>query len=324
MTLVELLVTLAIIGILVAIMLPAVQQSREAIRRMSCQNNLKQMGLALHSFESVHRRFPKGATEASGWATGGCDPEEAEIEDNPGECTDLQNWVPKCLSFLEASTVADAYDFDRPWSHLTNRAAVSTALNLFLCPSAPGTNRSDQHHVVGAAATDYGAIFQVDRDVYMDLFGVPDPGVAARQGVLAEYESCRPAWITDGLSNTLLLAERAGKGLAYVLGSPMSKAQFLRYPEDDVVEISGEIYVQEGIGWADPDSGFSVEGTGEDGVDLCGPYMINANNIGEAYSFHRGGANFVCADGSVRFLNEQIDVWAYVALCTRGGGEVTQ
>lgn len=59
MTLVELLVTLAIIGILVAIMLPAVQQSREAIRRMSCQNNLKQMGLALHSFESVHRRFPK-------------------------------------------------------------------------------------------------------------------------------------------------------------------------------------------------------------------------------------------------------------------------
>jgi prepilin-type processing-associated H-X9-DG protein len=148
--------------------------------------------------------------------------------------------------------------------------------------------------------------------------------MTSRHGVLAEYESSTPAEIMDGLSNTLMVAECSGRAASYVLGRPMSASQFARYASDEIVSISGNIVVAEGVGWADPDSGFSIEGTADDGVEIYGPRMINATNVGEAYSFHRGGANFLYADGSVRFLGERIDAWLYVSLCTRAGGEVVR
>jgi hypothetical protein len=201
-------------------------------------------------------------------SSSGCDSEEVEVEDNPGKCTDFEAWTAACLPFLGERSLAEAYCHQAPWSSLSNRRVVKTQLSVFACPSAPERERIDRYHVKGAAATDFGAVVQVDRGVYTDLFGVPDPGVASRHGVLAKYESSSPREITDGLSNTLMISECAGRAAAYVLGRPMTARQFSRYRDDDIVKISGQFLVDEGIGWADPDSGFSIEGVGDNGVEL--------------------------------------------------------
>jgi len=320
-TLTDLLVSLTIIAILVALAFPAVQQAREAARRMSCQNNLRQIGIALHSFQSAHGIFPAGSRAGNGTSDGTCDPEEVEIEDNPGKCTDYGSWTALCLPFLGETSLAAGYHYDRPWSSLANRPVVKTQLSIFRCSSAPVDNRIDQHFVRGAAPTDYGGIFQVDRGVYTDLFGIRDPGVAARQGVLAEHDPSSPEMIFDGLSNTLMVAECAGRPATYVFGRPMSARQFASCTHDEIVKLRDRFVVDDGVGWADPDAGFSVEGVGDDGVEVYGPRMINATNAGEVYSFHGHGAQFVFADASVRFLGDQTDPWVYVTLCTRAGGE---
>lgn len=151
-----------------------------------------------------------GTTAASGLSSGGCDPEEVEIEDDPGVCTDFQARTSVCLPFFEATTIVAENELRQPWSNLSNRRAVSSPVSLFICPSSPNQERFDRHHAFGAASTDYGAILQVDRGVYTDPLGVPDPGLAARHGVLAEYQASSPAAIVDGLSNTLAACKRGG------------------------------------------------------------------------------------------------------------------
>ncbi len=319
-TIIELLVVVAVIAILMALLLPAVQGAREAARRMQCRNNLKQMGLALHNYQSTHRVFPPSELNSRG--DSGCEPFEIVVEDNVSHCTDYQSWTALCLAFLDQTSLADSYDFNAAWSSLKNREAISTHLAVFQCPSTPTADRVDRFHVVGAAATDYGSVNRVAKQVYSDVFGIPVPSQAARQGALAEYIANTPASITDGMSNTLMLAECAARPDAYVMGSRMTDSQFSAYTDDEIVQVGSELTADAGIGWADPDVGFHVKGVGHDGVTVYGPVFVNGINSGEAYSFHPGGAQTLLSDGSVRFLSEQIDSWVYVSLCTRAGGEI--
>jgi prepilin-type processing-associated H-X9-DG protein len=178
--------------------------------------------------------------------------------------------------------------------------------------------------VRGAAATDYGTIDQVESRVFTDVFGVPDPGMEARQGALAEYTGNPPNRIWDGSSKTLMVSECAGRPESYVLRSRMTAAQFANYTDDEIIEVDGRFMADDGIGWADPDTGFEVKGFSEDGAEMFGARMINGINAGEAFSFPRGGAQFLFADGSVHFIDDNIDPWVYVSLCTRAGGEVVE
>ena len=319
-TIIELLVVIAVIAILIALLVPAVQQAREAARRMQCRNNLKQMGLALHNYSSAHTVFPPSELNSIGDA--GCEPGEISIEDNLSACTDYQSWTALCLPFLDQQAIADSYDFNSAWSDLTNRPEVSTQLSVFQCPSTANTQRVDRHHAVGAAATDYASVNRVAKDVYSDVFGVPVPSQSARPGALAEYEANLPASILDGMSNTLMVAECAGRPDPMVLGERMSDQQFAMYRDDEVVRVNGRLIADGGVGWADPDAGFHVKGVRSDGVTVYGPVFVNGINTGETYSFHSGGAQVLFADGSVHFLSSNIDGWVYVSLCTRAGGEV--
>lgn len=319
-TIIELLVVISVIAILIALLVPAVQQAREAARRMQCRNNLKQLGLALHNYQSAHDVFPPSELNADG--DSGCEPGEISIEDNSSSCTDYQSWTSLCLPFLGQSVLADSYDYNSPWSALVNRRVVSVQLPVFQCPSTPYGNRTDRYHVVGAAASDYGSVNRVAKRVYSDVFGVQVPSQAARQGALAEYKVNRPADITDGLSNSLMVAECAGRPEVLVLGRRMSDRQFSQYRDDEVVRVNGRLMAEAGIGWADPDTGFHVKGVQEDGVTVYGAVFINGINAGETYSFHSGGAQTLLADGSVQFLSARIDGWVYISLCTRAGGEV--
>jgi len=320
-TIIELLVVIFVIALLVSLILPAVQGAREAARRMQCSNNLKQLGLAVHSYHSTHRVFPPSELNSAG--STGCDPGEIAVEDNPSACTDYESWTVLCLPFMEQPALAATYDYESPWSSLKNREAISTPLPIFNCPATPGSDRVDRFHVVGAAATDYGSVNRVAKGVFSNVFGVPIPSQASRQGALAEYQANRPSQITDGMSNTLMLSECAARPEAYVQGHQMTDAQFGAYTDDEIVRHGSQLVADDGIGWADPDAGFHVKGVMPDGVTVYGPVFVNGINSGETYSFHSGGAQTLMSDGSVHFLSEHIDGWVYVSLCTRAGGEIS-
>jgi hypothetical protein len=304
------LVVIAIIGILVGLLLPAVQAAREAARRMQCTNNLKQMGLALHNYESAFRCFPPSRLGA-----------DVAIEGGSG-VSSYQSWPTLILPFIEQQNLQNLMDFRFAWSAMRNRPAVGTQLPFMLCPSAPGSERVDNYWVAGAAAGDYGSINEVKSKVYTSVLGLPDPGDSARAGVLAKGVRNPIRDIVDGTSNTLMIAEAGGQPNVWTSRGPMDAAKFANYTDDKAVLFQGSYVAADGTGWGDPDCGFSINGATADGLVKYGPTMINAINVSEVFSFHTGGANFASADGSVSFVGQSIDPFVFVASVTRAGGEV--
>ena len=312
-TLVELLVVIAIIGVLVALLLPAVQMAREAARRTECSNNMKQLALALHNYESSHLCFPPSRLG-----------DDVEIEGNAGAESAYQSWTTLILPFIEQENLSSQYDFNYAWSDFDNRAAISIPLDAYLCPSAPGSDRTDPVWCVGAYAGDYGSINEVKKKVYTNVLGVSDPGASSRAGALAKNTKNSIRDITDGTSNTFLVGEAAGQPDCYIASGRMTAADFAAYGDDKVVATGGRYVAADGTGWADPDCGFSINGATFDGLDKYGPRMVNAINISEAYSFHPGGVNMAMADGSVKFISETIGTTTFVQYSTRAGGEVIE
>jgi len=310
-TLIELMVVIAIIAILISLLLPAVQQAREAARRTQCRNNLKQLVLAIHNYESAFAVLPASRLDP-----------KVEIEDNAPNESAYQSWTTLALPFIDQGNLQNLIDFDYAWSALVNRPAVSQPIKVFLCPSAPDTDRTDPNWVVGAAAGDYNSVNEVKSRVYTDVLGLPDPGSDSRSGVLRKGRQNKFRDITDGTSNTIILAEVAGQPNIWVAGKRMDADSFALYTDDKVVDLGGRFVAVDGTGWADPDNGFSINGATADGLTKYAPFFVNKINTSEVYSFHTGGAMVGLADGSVRFVSEDIDGLTFVSACTRSGGEV--
>lgn len=310
-TLIELLVVIAVIAILISLLLPAVQQAREAARRTQCRNNLKQLVLAVHNYESAHLVMPASRLYP-----------DVEIEDNLGNFSAYQSWTTLALPYIDQGNLQNSIDFNYAWSSLTNRSPISQKLSVFTCPSTPGSNRTDPNWVVGAAAGDYNSINEVKKKVYTDVFGLPEPSEFSRVGVLSKGRHNRFRDVTDGTSNTIMLAEVAGQPDIYTANGPMNADQFAAYTDDKVVDLSGRYVAADGTGWADPDNGFSINGASQDGLNKYDKYMINRINTSEVFSFHTGGAMVGLADGSVRFVSENVDAKTFVDACTRAGGEI--
>lgn len=198
-TLVELLVVIAIIGILVGLMLPAVQAAREAARRMSCQNNLSQLSLALHNYESSFKRFPSGYLHKYG-PRGSSD----ERANHMG-----LSWGAAMLPQLEQGSVAERIDYDRPIWDDTNRAARDVSLPVFLCPSdtysdAAFVYRDDsvtpsERYAAASYAANWGP---ASPDTNLDATPL------ASQGVFFRNSRIRVSALMDGLANTLAFGER--------------------------------------------------------------------------------------------------------------------
>lgn len=310
-TLIELLVVIAIIAILISLLLPAVQQAREAARKIQCKNNLKQLVLAVHNYESSYSVLPASRLYP-----------DVEIEDNLGNKSAYQSWTTLALPFVDQGNLQNTLDFNYAWSSLVNREPIGQKLAVFTCPSTPGTNRADPNWVVGAAAGDYNSVNEIKEKVYSDVFGLPVPSESARAGVLAKGTGNKFRDVTDGTSNTIILAEVAGQPFIYTSHGRMNDAMFALYTDDKVVNVGGDYVSADGTGWADPDNGFSINGASEDGLNKYDTYMINRINTSEVYSFHPGGAMVALADGSVRFVSESVDSLTFVHVCTRAGGEV--
>jgi prepilin-type N-terminal cleavage/methylation domain-containing protein/prepilin-type processing-associated H-X9-DG protein len=303
-TLVELLVVIAIIGILIALLLPAVQAAREAARRTQCSNNLKQVGLALHNFESAYKCVPPGGLSGTTVTPS----HELLLGGRTGV---LHGWTIFLLPYMEQKTVADIYHKTRDWRHSDNKQARETPLSALLCPSTPDSSRVDTQMIGGygpvtAAVTDYG----VDNAINAALgpLGlIDDASAASRYGVMRCNELQRFSDITDGLSNTMCIVEDAGRPNRYVAQGK----------QVDGLPISG-------AGWANRDNEYITHGFTADGLTSPGPCPINCSNDNEIYSFHPGGAQTLFLDGSAHFLPEQTSIRIVGQFLTRAGGEVAQ
>jgi prepilin-type N-terminal cleavage/methylation domain-containing protein/prepilin-type processing-associated H-X9-DG protein len=294
-TLLELLVVIAIIAVLLALLLPAVQKVRGAANRLSCTNNLKQLGLALHQFESDRGRFPPGAVY-------GPLPEAGVRTDALHGC-----W-PFLLPYLEQQPLFDRYRWDVDFSDLANQPTVATQLKLLQCPSAEPNRVVNASDPGGAfvnggqgACTDYSPVAGVS-PILADL-GLIDR-VGNYDGALPVNAMIRLTDITDGTSTTLLVAEDAGRPKLWQAG---------RY-------VAGSFSY--GGPWASSANQLLIAGASADGSLLAGPCAINCTNNQQPYSFHPGGANFLFADGSVHFLRAGLDIRVVAGLATRAGGEV--
>ena len=202
-TLVELLAVIAIIGILVSLLLPAVQAAREAARRTSCFNNLKQVALALHNYESAHRSFPVGCI--------GCRP---PLGASPGSFKVLRlSWNAMILPFIEQRNVHELIDFGETYRSSKNLAAGSQIIPTFLCPSTATTIRtgptSGDRNANGKwdpgdglAWTDYGGLYGVSHD---------GPYLPEHEGVMLYDRRVTFRDITDGTSNTAVIGECTGR-----------------------------------------------------------------------------------------------------------------
>jgi len=290
-TLIELLVVIAIIAVLIALLLPAVQKVREAANRTTCANNLKQAGLAALNFENTYQRFPPAVVNGSQtfWLGNAA----------PGTAHGHSAYL---LPFLEQQNLAAQYRWDVSWSHPSNEAARMVQLKVLQCPSAEPDRlgRAASETTPLGACTDYAATLRVTQ--VLVRLGLAD-AQGDNQGVLSHNRMVRQAEITDGLSNTTLITERAGRPKHWQAGR-------------HVPGLSGT-----GGAWAAA-AFIGLQGAQWDGSSRGGPCAINCINDMEVYSFHPGGANAVFADGSVRFLRAGMNIRFLAALITRDGGEV--
>ena len=296
-TLIELLVVIAIISLLIGLMLPAVQQAREAARRMSCANNLKQIGLAMHEHHDTYGVFPPA------WAQSPFTVPQGKIIQG-GHGT-----FPFLLPYLEQEALANLYRWDKRAQGPENQPVATTPIQVFQCPSAESDRwvtvvEDSRNYAYGGkgACGDYASVLEIDTRLVQ--LGLVDPA-ADYQGVLSVNYLTRLADIKDGSSQSLLFTECAGRPKLWRQGRPVSGS-----------------YAPGGV-WV---AGTVILGQGStpDGATQPGPCAINCTNNREVYSFHPGGANAVFADGSVNFLNAGIDIRIFARLVTRAGEEVVE
>jgi prepilin-type N-terminal cleavage/methylation domain-containing protein len=313
-TLVELLVVIAIIGVLVALLLPAVQAAREAARRSQCINNMRQVTVATLNYENARNELP---------------PLYVHIPP-PGNPTGTKILAHGTqiyiLPYMELQTISSRYNFDLPWSHSSNKAVVDVDIPTFVCPSAvsPSERRLENPNPAArwpsGAYSDYAINGRISpcglnvlltpdipvRSDWQHLFtGVPEYANFDSQcngGKLLEGQDgkSRLKLCTDGLSNTVMWAPDVGRP---------------DYWEDGLLKTDrGPVG---GSRWASPDGEYWAH-------EVCagGNSMMNCNNDNENYDIHIGGGLYSFADGSVHFLADQMDINLQISVFTRAGDDV--
>lgn len=319
-TLIELLVVIAIIGVLVALLLPAVQAAREAARRTQCSNRLKQIGLAIHNYHGAFNLLPR-----SWW-----------LETPPSKSFNGKPWSVAVLPFLEQQSLFEQFDHSSiAVDQLSpgNVTLIQTPVPDYVCPSAPGS--PDQRRYVfnstpaglpftatDIAPSDFTPTSGV-RGIYAQhAFGSNPP--PAREGALQAVSAMfggtqdgRFNGILDGLSHTFLMGERTGGPTIYRgrVADPVA-TQFL--------------IGLDGGGWGDLLNGEHwLQGSLQGGLSWPpqgGPCAINCTNArGYGFhSFHSGGSYFLMADGAVSFHVETVDAKVFASRITRRGGELIE
>ncbi|MFO0901854.1 MAG: DUF1559 domain-containing protein [Pirellulales bacterium] len=313
-TLVELLVVIALIGILVALLLPAVQQARESGRRATCTNHLKQIGLALHNYHSTFDVFPPAYVAET------LHPQRdpTTYDGPPGFA-----WGQLLLRHLEQGPLADQFNSQLPCWDSSQAASAATMLPVFLCPSATGSR------LPFAVRSSSGATLATfARSHYVANAGKEEPwGISAADyetiadGPLFRNSRTRAADVLDGLSNTVFIGEHSGllsdkTWVGVVPGATVCPNNPFKFPFSSCDHAATLVNVHSGPASdeVDPTTGFAP--IHPPNSPLC--------HVCQMYAEHPGGANVLLGDGSVRFVSELVHQPTWAALSSRAGGEAVQ
>ena len=324
-TLVELLVVIAIIGVLISLLLPAVQSTREAARRSSCQNNLKQVSLGMINFADSYRRFPPGQlqvtingsmTKAIAWSAfflPFIEQKQVEISDAPVASATVSS--PDSKLYLKA-----------PLNSVYNQKATATIIPLYLCPStsrrhstrnadnrigdADGNGTIDPTKGEGFACIDYAGCSGVSAYSRYTLPGTStqypsDNGVFPNTAATTMTQATQLRTITDGLSKTFLICEITGRGVygtAYRGMWASGQNCITVGPHSPSVAVINP----------EPKDGSSTV--------QAGYFRTSANS--SLFSDHKGGAQVAMCDGSVRFLAESTSDAVVTGLASKSSGEL--
>ena len=306
-TLVELLVVIAIIGVLVGLLLPAVQSAREAARRMQCGNNLKQQMLAMHNYHDTMGTFPPGYLSDSFHPN-----RDPDTMDGPTGWA----WGALLLPFLEGNTLHDSLNFNLACWAPENTPWVTTQLPVYLCPSAamsdtPVIMRDDS----GGALATFGRSTYVGNAGHEDPWDFPltdwlqMPGV---NGPMIRNGRVKMRDVTDGLTNTVFLGEHHPvlsdkTWVGIVPGAELCTNNPQRFPFTDCEDAATYLLVHSGPA---ANEGFVIHPPNAPEAHVC-----------QMYSTHPGGCNVALGDGSVRFVSESIRAEVWAALSSMNGGE---
>ena len=300
-TLVELLVVIAIIGILIGLLLPAVQSAREAARRMTCSNHLKQIGLAILNYESAHKVLPPQEIHGGNWEKayryGIYSRQHCDWEGSIGM------WCNLIFPYLEQQGVYDRLNFEivPQYDDPENVEIMEMEFNFLLCPSDPyrglttnwgGDRKARIMHYYAVNGTGASKLHP-DQTSGVGSYMHCDKG----DGIFYNDSKTRIRDITDGTSNTAMVAEVWGRLYKNHATPPTSSADYRGNESSRGMNLHTAVYFT-----YTPNSYRKA------------PWYVN--------SFHPGGAQCVFADGSVRFLTDTIDLTTFKAIATRSGGEV--
>ena len=304
-TLIELLVVIAIIGVLIGLLLPAVQAAREAARRAQCTNNLKQIGLALHNYQSSHGSFPPGY--ASLWKKDGGDAGTAQDDIGQG-----WGWASMILPQLEQPAIWNAINFSLTMTYPANDTAQLVRINGYLCPS-DGPNST----IPVRDAANANTIYTVASANYVGTYGTGEIGDAPGNGNGMFFRNSSVSFrdMLDGSSQTFMVGERS-HNLSYVTWTGRAIGGWLH--KTSSFEGGTDTFA------ADPEESFAmILGPVEFG-DKDGPRTPNhpKAHVEDYWSRHPGGVDFLFGDGSVKFIKNQISIRVYQSLATRAGGEL--
>ena len=288
-TLIELLVVISIIGLLIALLLPAVQAAREAARRAQCVNNLKQIGLALQNYHGSVGAFPPGYV--SNFDPGGTDT-------GPG-----WGWAAMILPQLEQANLSNAVNFNLPIEVPANGTVRLVGIQAFLCPSdtVKPMWTATQHDLMGNPIV---PICDVSPSNYVGMYGTSEPGVDG-DGIFSRNGKVAIRDITDGTSQTIIVGERSHRLCEATWAGAVTNASLFPPPGSPAPSV------------VDNASGMVLGHSG----DRNGP-GAPTSYVNQFSSRHPGGVNFLFVDGHVQFLKTTMNYPAYNALSTRAGGEV--
>ncbi|MDB4766242.1 DUF1559 domain-containing protein [bacterium] len=296
-TLVELLVVVAIIGILISMLLPAVQTVREAARRVTCANNIRQLGLSMHNYQSAQQHLPYG------WAEDGF------------------TWGIEILPFIEQQNLYDTIVPGASWTRGVNEVAAGQVVSISRCPTSPLDDHYDHNRVKDRVPTEYRASIgsNVRGDSGPNLSGSLSTRDGKPNGVFWGCSKIKFDDVTDGLSNTVFIAE-SRTDPRFKKDGNSTDHWFIGSPNIDGFKCDDNT-IGGGTGGGD----FSeVVGSGlvEMNARVNNPSLHGALLEISFGSYHIDGMNIVLGDGSTHFIPDEIDTFVYQATFSRNGGEV--